>query len=926
MFYRFILVFIIFHLIFIVQSKAQSDSTKINYSGSNVAFSEFIEEIESTSNIKFYYDPQWVDSLYVSAHFNNISIGQALRQILKNLNLHYYLDSRGNIIITESDIQTELTEKWINTDSIKRNIHLNNDYSENAINKYVDKDDKDRIEEITFGTKNNKNGTATITGYIKDQETGEPLIGANIFIEGSGSGALSDAEGHYMINIKCGTYKIGFKYLGMTIIYKKVNLFSDGQININLPKDFVALTEVVITENKYNNVKGNQIGLERLSVKEIKELPYAMGERDILKATLLLPGIQTVGEASAGINVRGGAADQNLFIFNNIPIFNTSHFLGMFSAFNADLIKDFKLYKSNIPIEFGGRISSVFDIRSKQGNKNNFSMKGGLSPITGKLSFEGPLIQNKSSYSIGIRSTYSNWLLRQINNPDIKNSNIYFDDITANITDEINENNQISVFAYFSIDNYTLASNINYNYSNVGTSLNWKHIFNKKLYSNSSAVYSNYNFKETNKLLSDYPYTYNHQLKYFEINQSYTYLPVSNHELKFGFNSVLYQINPGAFNPIDSSNYQGKTFEKEKALESAIYLGDTYEINPKLSASGGLRFSLYNYLGQKTVFTYLGNEPLSDHSVIDTTFYPNFKTIKSYTGIDVRFSLRYLINDNNSIKVGYSHNNQYLFMLSNTASISPTDKWKLCDPFSKPIVGDQYNIGYYFSFNKNNYDASIEAYYKENKNVSDYKNGADLAKNEYIERDILSGFGRDYGFELMIKKNKGKLTGWVNYFYSLSEFRFKGKTASETINRGFYYPSNYDKPHNINIVANYRNFRRISISADFVYSTGRPYTGPTFQYALNDHVILNYSDRNQLRIPDYYRIDLSFNLDGNLLRKKIAHSFWSVTIYNLTGRKNAYSVFSEVRDGKIRTYKVSIFSVPVFSVSYNFKLGNYFSN
>jgi hypothetical protein len=926
MFYRFILAFIIFCLISIVQSQAQSDSAKINYSGSNVAFSKFIEEIESTHNIKFYYDLQWVDSLFVSANFNNISIGQALRQILKKFNLHYYLDSRGNIIITKSDIQTELTEKWIESDSINMNTHFSNEYSENIINKYVDKDDYNRIEEITLGTKNNNNGTATITGYIKDKETGEPIIGANIFIEGSTSGALSDPEGHYMIKIKCGTYTLGFKYLGMTTIYKKVNLFSDGQININLSKDLVALKEVIITGNKDNNVKGNQIGLEKLSIKEIKELPYAMGERDILKATLLLPGIQTVGEASEGINVRGGAADQNLFIMNNIPIFNTSHALGMFSSFNADLIEDFKLYKSNIPIEYGGRISSVFDISSKQGNKNNFSMKGGISPIAARLLFEGPLIKDKCSYIIGIRSTYANWILHMINNPDIKNSNIYFNDITANITDEINENNQISVTSYFSIDNYTLASNINYNYSNAGISLNWMHIFNKKLYSNTSAIYSNYNFKETNKLLPDYQYTYKDELNYFEINQSYTYLPVSNHELKFGFNSILYQISPGAFNPIDSSYYQEKTFEKEKALESAIYLGDTYEISPKLSASGGLRFNLYNYLGAKTVFTYLENQPLSDQTVVDTTYYPNFKIIKSYTGLDARFSLRYLINDNNSIKAGYSHNNQYLFMLSNTTSISPTDKWKLCDPFSKPIVGDQYNIGYYSSFNKNNYDASIELYYKENKNVSDYKNGADLTKNEYIERDILSGFGRDYGLELMIKKNSGKLTGWVNYSYSSSELRFKGNTASETINQGNYYPSNYDKPHNINIVANYRNYRRISISANFVYSTGRPYTGPTFQYTLDDHVVLNYSDRNQLRMPDYYRIDLSFNIDGNLLRKKIAHSFWSVTIYNLTGRKNAYSVFSEVQDGKLKTYMVSIYSVPVFSVSYNFKLGNYFSN
>ena len=407
-------------------------------------------------------------------------------------------------------------------------------------------------------------------------------------------------QGIICINIKCGTYKIGFRSLGMATIYKKVNVYSDGQLNINLPKDLVGLKEVVISENKYNNVKINQMGLEKLSVKEIKELPYAMGERDILKASLFLPGIQTIGEASAGINVRGGAADQNLFIMNNVPIFNTSHMLGMFSAFNADLIKDFNLYKSNIPIEFGGRISSVFEIRSKQGNRNDFSMKGGISPITGKLLFEGPLIKDKSSFIVGIRSTYANWLLRTIDNPDIKNSNIYFDDITANLTHEINENNQISIFGYFSIDNYTLASNINYNFSNAGTSLNWKHVFNTKLYSNTSAVYSNYHFRETNKLLSDYSYSYKHQLKYFEINQSYNYLPASNHEMKFGFNSILYQMNPGAFNPIDSlSGYQQKTFENEKALESAIYIGDNYEINPKLSASGGIRLSLYNYLGRK---------------------------------------------------------------------------------------------------------------------------------------------------------------------------------------------------------------------------------------------------------------------------------------------------------------------------------------
>jgi len=904
---------------------AQTDSVKISYSGSNVAFSKFVDDIENSHQIKFYYDPQWVDSIFISVNFKNLSIGQALNQILQNKNLHYYSDNNGNIIITKSDIKTELSDKWITIDSSKRSSNSNRANSDNIIEKYTSFDDKKKIEEISFGVKNSK-GNATLTGYIKDLETGEPLIGAIAFIDNSNIGATADVDGYYRINIKCGTYKIGFKTLGMTTIFKKVNLYSNGNININLSKDMVALKEVVITENRNNNVKSNQLGFEKLSAKEIKELPYATGERDIIKASLLLPGVQTVGESSSGINIRGGAADQNLFIFNNVPIFNTSHMLGMFSAFNADLIKDFELYKSSIPIEYGGRISSVFDIRSKQGNRNGFSMKGGISPVTGRLLFEGPLIKDKSSFIIGIRSTYSNWLLHMVENPDISHSNIYFNDITANLNYEINENNQLSLFTYYSIDNYTLVSHVNYNYSNIGSSLNWKHIFNKKLYSRTSAVYSNYNFKETNEFLSADKYIYKHQLKYYEINQSFNYAPVPNHELKFGFNSILYQINPGAFNPVDSSNYQEKTFEGEKALESAIYLGDTYDITPKISVSGGLRYSLYNYLGKKTVFSYLQNEPLSAETVIDSTVYPNFKTIKSYSGLDIRFSLRYLINDYNSIKLGYSHNNQYIFMLTNTISISPTDRWKLCDPFSKPIVGEQYNLGYYRNLDKNKYDVSFEIYYKENKNVSDYKNGADLVQNQYIERDILSGNGRNYGFEFMIKKNTGKLTGWLNYFYSKSEFRFKGNTDEEIINQGNYYPSNYDKPHNINIVANYRNLRRVSISANFVYSTGRPYTGATYLYSLDNHDIVNYSERNQLRVPDYFRLDLSLNIDGNLFRKKIAHSFWTVTVYNLTGRKNAYSVFTQVKDGSIKTYMVSIYSVPVFSISYNFKLGNYFSN
>jgi len=345
-------------------------------------------------------------------------------------------------------------------------------------------------------------------------------------------------------------------------------------------------------------------------------------------------------------------------------------------------------------------------------------MRGGISPVTAKLLFEGPIKKDKSSYMVGVRSTYSNWILRQVDNPEVNKSNVYFNDINANINNEINDKNQVNLFGYFSIDNYQLATNISYNYYNLGSSLNWKHIYGKRLFSNTTAVYSNYHLEVNDEHQAEYAYQFKHNVKYHEISQFYTYLPSIKHEIKFGFNAILHVIDPGTYSPINSESvYKNKIFETERALESGLFIGDRFDVSQKLSIEGGLRFNMYNYLGPKTIYSYAENEPLSEHSVIDTTWYSKNNLIKTYSGIDIRFSLRYMINDKNSIKMGYSRINQYLFILTNTVSISPTDRWKLCDPFAKPILGDQYNFGYYRNFNKTDFEASVELYYKENKNT-----------------------------------------------------------------------------------------------------------------------------------------------------------------------------------------------------------------
>jgi hypothetical protein len=627
-----------------------------------------------------------------------------------------------------------------------------------------------------------------------------------------------------------------------------------------------------------------------------------------------------VGEATTGLNVRGGATNQNLILFNDATIYNPSHLFGFFSAFNPDVIKNVELYKSGIPAEFGGRLSSVLDVRAREGNKKKFTGSGGVGPLTGRLTLEGPIGGEKTSFLIGARSTYSDWLLHQIPNTSISNSQAAFYDVNASINHEVNAKNSLYFTGYYSQDHFTLNSDTLYTYKNKNATARWKHIFSNKLYGVLTAAYSGYEYSVSSERNPLTAFALKYAINQLQTKADFSYYPARQHSLNFGVSSIRYNLSPGSYLPQGSKSLVvPDNLQNEQALESAAYVSDNFEVSPKLSLYAGLRYSYFNYLGPRQMYTYATGQTKNVNSILDTISYASGKSIANYGGPEYRLSVKYLVSDNASLKFSYNRMRQYLQMLSNTAAISPTDTWKLSDPNIKPQIGDQVALGYYKNLRSNTIEFSVEGYYKVMQNSLDYKGGAQLIMNHHIETDVVSAQGKAYGVEILVKKMAGKVNGWVSYTYSRSLLQTRSQYLAETINNGHYYPSNYDKPHAVNLIGNYKFSHRFSTSLNVTYSTGRPITLPIAKYELDGSMRLYYSERNQYRIPDYFRVDFAMNIEGNHRIRKLAHSSWTLGIYNLLGRKNPYSIFFESQGGVIKGYQLSIFGQPIPTVTYNFK-------
>ncbi|MBC3756863.1 carboxypeptidase-like regulatory domain-containing protein [Hyunsoonleella sp. SJ7] len=877
-------------------------------------------KLESIIDFTFYFQDDWFDdSKIVSGTYSDTSLETVLNDIFKNTTINYFIFEDKIVLTNNSVVYDTLPENYFNEDTLSV---FKPDKKPIFYNDYTIKDANKNSSTLIIG-KQNKNSSQTtfrLLGVIKDENSNTPIENMVISIRGSNSNTTTNNKGFFTLEVPAGLVILETKLFGYEDIQKEVLVYGNGSINLSASESAQQLEEVNIEANANQNVKDVVVGLTKINTEGIKNIPVVLGERNILKVATTLPGIKTVGEGASGYNVRGGRADQNLILLDDAVLYTPSHFLGFFSALNPFTTGSADIYKGSIPVEFGGRISSVFDIKTKDGNQEKLTGEGSIGPITANLSIETPVVKNKSSLVLGVRSTYSQWILKSLDEESLKNSQASFYDGVLKYNHKINEKNNIQSTLYYSNDVFSITSDSIFSYNNLLASVKWNHSFNAKNKAELIAVNSQYKygieFEGNANSNFDFDYTINEA----QIKLKMRYLHSKKHKFDYGISSKLYRIDPGNISPLGSNSIvETRSINQEKGLESAIYISDLFEVNDKLLLDFGLRYSVFSALGERTQNIYETNGPKNASTVIETRDFGNNETIKTYGGPELRLSLRYFLSPDISVKASYNKTIQYLHLLSSNTTISPTDIWKLSDLNIEPQRADQLALGLYKNFKDNSFEVSIEGYYKRMSSLLDYKVGAELLLNENIEQEVLQGEGKAYGAEVLIKKDKGKLNGWLGYTYSRAFVKLDSAILQERVNNGEFFPANFDKPHDFSLIANYKLTQRYSISTNFTYQTGRPITYPVgkFIYAGEEQVL--YSDRNQFRIPDYYRLDLGINIEGNHKIKKLAHSFWNISVYNVLGRNNPYSVFFVSENGEVQAYKTSIFSIPVPTITYNFK-------
>ena len=906
--------------------KAESQDNKLTLQFQQILFRDLADTIEKTIPVKIFFSDKWVDSLYLNVNSDNEPLNTLFNKSFSKNGLSFIITDDNKIVLSKGyTIKTNFKKEYL--EYLERN-QAKADTANYARPEAKAEDllinDEYKVFKIGNPSNQSDNGRAILSGTIVKPSNGEAIVGVVVYVGKLKVGAVTNSVGYYSIELPKGQYQVEFRMVGMRQTIRHIIVYSDGILNVDMYENTNQLNEVLVSANRENIVRNARMGVEKINIKMLKQIPMGMGEVDLFKSSLLLPGVQSVSEASSGYNIRGGSADQNLILLNSAPIINSSHFFGFFSAFNSDMIEDVTLYKSGIPAKFGGRVSSVMDIDLKEGSMEKYNVSGGISPLTGRLMIEGPIIKKKASFIISSRTTYSDWILRQLNNLQLKKSSASFYDIQGMLTFNPDDKNFFSLSGYISNDNFDLYKESEINYKNIAATFKWHHIYSPTFSYQLSGILSNYEYQDNSKQDSTSYYSLFYKLKQQIVRADFTYRPTDKHKIDFGLDATNYFLSPGTQNPIGSfSETIPKKLETEKAIEPSLYISDDYDLSSRLSISGGLRFTMFTAFGPSTQYNYNPNGPRSLENIVDTTYYAKGKVLQSYPGLEFRVSSRFIISPDLSIKAGIQRNYQYLNMISNTTSMTPTDIWKLSDKYIKPQRGDQFSAGIYKNVNSKALEISVEAYYKLLNNVLDYKGGAELLMNDHLETDIINGNGKAYGAEFMIKKQRGILTGWISYTYSRVLLKVNGKFEEEKVNNGAYFPANYDKPNDLKLVANARFFRRFNFTTNFVYNTGRPITYPVAYYDFLNVNRVFYSERNEFRIPDYFRLDLAATLNGNLKAKKLNHSSVTFTVYNVLGRKNPYSIFFKTEDGVVKGYQMSIFGQPIFMLTYNFRiLGN----
>ncbi|MFC0264286.1 TonB-dependent receptor [Fontibacter flavus] len=909
----FFLFFCIYSMHGISQTESPKDE-KISGLYPGITFNRFAQLIENSHGYTFYFIQEDIQDIQVNISAKDNTLTQVLSSIFENTDLKFSIDHRKRVFITKnSALDLNLSPSFFEASGstseergTARMSDVEREYSRNKL--YV------------IGSNTNQK-EVRLQGKITGLETGNPVFGAVIFERVNYTRAIANENGEYDITLPVGRHTLFIQNLGGFIEQRQVNLQGNGILDIAIEENIISLSEVTVNSERMSNISRPEMGVQKLNIQSMKKIPAVLGEVDIIRSILTLPGVQTVGEASVGFNVRGGAADQNLILFNHATIFNPSHLFGLFSAFNPDMVESVELYKAGIPVKFGGRLSSVLDVQGKYGNKEKIKVSGGIGLLTGRMTIEGPIGEN-TSFILGGRSTYSNWLLNLLEeNTDFKNGRAAFYDLNFSLAHQINNKNNLRLNIYNSSDNFRFDRDTTFNYQNQNFNLGWTHYFNEKMEAELVVGQDTYQFGIEGRDNASNAYDFGYQIRqqFAKANFSYEYDP--RHKLNFGIHAINYQLQPGHIRPSGpESIVVPETVNQEQAWESSFFIGDNFELNDNLTVNYGMRYAFYSFIGPNSSREYESGLPISPTTLIRERSFSAGKTINTYHGPEFRISGRYILNNISSLKAGYNTGRQFIHLITNNAAIAPTDIWKLSDPNIRPQWGDQVSLGYYRNIKVDKFEFSIEAYHRTMRNLIDFRSGSTLLLNNTVEQAVLRTDGRAYGAEFLLKKNTGKLNGWVSYTYSRSQLRTASEEMAEKINDGNWYASNFDQPHNAVLVGNYEWSKRFSTSLNANYSTGRPITLPVAKFNYGSSERVYFSDRNAYRIPDYFRIDISVNIEGNHKVRKLAHSSWSLGVYNLLGRRNPYSVYFTPVNGVLQGYQLSIFAQPIPFITYNFRI------
>lgn len=791
----------------------------------------------------------------------------------------------------------------------------------------------------------------TLSGYVNDSETGEGMISATVLVKGSGTGTTSNEYGFYSLSLPPGTYTIEWSFVGFQSVEETIELQSDITKNVEIGFSETVLNEVLVTgEKEDENITSVEMSVEKIDVQTIKKIPQLLGEADIIRSIQLLPGVTTVGEGATGFNVRGGNIDQNLILLDESPVFSSSHLFGFFSVFNADAIKDAKLYKGGIPAKYGGRLSSVLDIRQKEGNMKQLGVSGGVGLLFSRLTIEAPIVRNKVSFIVSGRRSYFDIFFPLANDETIQDSRLFFYDLNGKINWTINDRNRVFVSAYTGDDVFNLVDLFNTRWGNRTGSVRWNHLFSEKLFSNFTGVYSNYNYQlgvDQDALGFDW----RANIINYSLKSDFTYYLNPNNTIEFGWHNTYYTFEPGRAEAyFETANDAVDTFrfavDAIPAFESALYISNEQKIGTRLTLSYGIRYSGFAQLGKGTVYKYPDNQPIDPDdpgitvSPIDSAVYGKNEIVKAYHGPEPRFSANFQIDERSSVKGSYNRMRQYIHLISNTTAATPVDIYMPAGEYIKPGLVDQVAIGYFRNFYSNTYEGSLELYYKRFQDLVDYKDEAELLLNNTLETELYTGDGQAYGMEVQIKRNRGRLTGWVSYTLSRVE-----RQVAE-INGGDPYPANWDKTHDISLVLSYDITKRFNVSSNFAYMTGRPITYPDGRMTFGGVTAPIYSNRNGARTPAYHRLDLAGNYTIPIKRKNLYYLSlpWGLPwkrletpehleektgelglafgAYNVYARKNPYSIFFRQQEDDptiTKAYQLSIYATVIPYLTINFK-------